>query len=73
MSSMNLTNVLTKDSDQLKKLKDALDGQSWMDFSVTCYPIGGSFNIDVTTRAIVTQSEMSSMVTSLMADYILGQ
>lgn len=74
MSSINLTNIIRKDNDgltRLARLESALNGKSWMNLNVVCYPIGGSYNVDVESSGIVTKEELHEMVTALLSDYIM--
>jgi energy-converting hydrogenase A subunit M len=71
MVSINLTNISTHDNEMLDNLKSVLENVSYMDLRVVCYPIGGSFNVDVETLSDVTEEEVCGMVNMLMSNHIM--
>lgn len=69
MTSINLTNVARPEhADPLVHL---LTGASYMELQVHVYPVGGSFNVDVSTlRPKTSKGELLEMVKNLLCDHV---
>jgi hypothetical protein len=70
ITSIKLTNVTNRGYAQ--PLIDALQGKSYMDLQVALCPIGGSFDVNITTmRPETSEQELTEMVLMIMSSTVM--
>jgi len=73
MAMVRITNLAGSPGSEpmLDKLKQALNGKTYMDFNVIACPVGGSFDVFVESAREDSEEELTGMVMMVMADIIM--
>jgi len=70
---MNITIFNVGRREQAQPLIDKLQGETYMNLDVGCAPVGGSFDVIVTTtRPDTTEAELTGMVLHVLAGLALA-